>query len=77
MQIGCAVIEDGACSHVGSVEPDQSVAGIVQAVAGGVGGDEDQQEIQRSANEPSADWARKGENSSCLHHDAVTNLSGC
>jgi hypothetical protein len=29
-----AADEDGACSHVGSVEPDPSVVGIVQAIAG-------------------------------------------
>jgi hypothetical protein len=33
MENGGAVEEDGACSHVGSVEPDLSVAGIVQVLA--------------------------------------------
>lgn len=35
--IGADVVvakEDGECSHVGSVEPEHSVMGIVQAIAG-------------------------------------------
>jgi hypothetical protein len=43
MENGGAVEEDGACSHVGSVEPDLSVAGIVQAVAGVGDGEGDRQ----------------------------------
>lgn len=36
-------VEDSACNHVGSVEPDPSVAGILQAVVGAGNGDGDEQ----------------------------------
>jgi hypothetical protein len=36
---GLVTREEGECSHVGSVEQELSVAGIVQAVAGGGGQD--------------------------------------
>lgn len=40
---GDVAVEDSACNHVGSVEPDPSVAGILQAVVGAGNGDGDEQ----------------------------------
>jgi hypothetical protein len=52
----------GACSHVGSVEPDPSIAGIVQAVEAASNGEGEGQaeSVQWSVNmnQPSTHWTK-------------------
>lgn len=65
---GDVVVEDGACNHVWSVEPDPSVAGILQAVDGAGNGDGDGQADSaqctvnqkfRVQNKASTDWTKR------------------
>jgi hypothetical protein len=53
----------GACSHVGSVEPDPSIAGIVQAVEAASNGEGEGQaeSVQWSVNmnQPSTHWTKR------------------
>ncbi|XP_047096162.1 uncharacterized protein LOC124708522 isoform X1 [Lolium rigidum] len=65
---GDVAVEDSACNHVGSVELDPSVAGILQVVAAAGNGDGDEQldsakctvnQKFRVQNEASTDWTKR------------------
>jgi hypothetical protein len=55
--------DEGSCSHVGSTEPDPSVAGIIDAIAGPVNGEskihEDSAECTVDMEEPKYDWTKR------------------
>ncbi|XP_047096163.1 uncharacterized protein LOC124708522 isoform X2 [Lolium rigidum] len=67
---GDVAVEDSACNHVGSVELDPSVAGILQVVAAAGNGDGDEQldsakctvnQKFRVQNEASTDWTKRNQ----------------